>query len=148
MWPGWKGRLCSQSWSRNGWKAQQKYIPLRNSEDTLLWHFTRGLCEIIAVKMLRPQIPEHCFQNIATNYDLLYMGIFEDMTKFMLYLIWILKGHMITNEDKLPLHRQKYSHFHLDMLEFVFFPSFCCYSLSNALSCETELALCNHLEEY
>lgn len=37
--------------------------------------------------MLRPQIPEHCFQNIATNYDLLYMGIFEDMTKFMLYLI-------------------------------------------------------------
>ena len=56
--------------------------------------------------------------------------------------------HMITNEDKLPLHRQKYSHFHLDMLEFVFFPSFCCYSLSNVLSRETELALCKHLEEY
>ena len=52
------------------------------------------------------------------------MGIFEDVSKFMLYPIRILKGHMIINEDKLPLHRQKYSHFHLDMLEFVFFPSF------------------------
>ena len=127
----------------NGKHSKNSY-PLGTLRTLYNW----GHREIIAVKMLRPQILEHCFWNIATNNDLLYMGIFEDVSKFMLYLIRILKGHMIINEDKLPLHRQKYSHFHLDMLEFVFFPSFCCYSLSNVLSHETELALCKHLEEY
>lgn len=98
-------------------KHSKNSYPLRTLRTLYNW----GHREITAVKMLRPQIPEHCFQNIATNYDLLYMGIFEDVSKFMLYPIWILKGHMITNEDKLPLHRQKYSHFHLACWSLCFF---------------------------
>lgn len=49
------------------------------------------------------------------------MGTFADVPGFILYLIWILRGYMIMDEDKSPLQMQKGSFFHLDRLEFCFF---------------------------
>lgn len=49
------------------------------------------------------------------------MGTFADVSGSILYLIWILRGYMIMDEDKSPLQMQKGSFFHLDRLEFCFF---------------------------
>lgn len=57
----------------------------------------------------------------AMKHDLLCLGTFVDVPRFTLYLIWMLKGHMIPTEDKLPFQMQNYSFFHLDMLGFLFF---------------------------
>lgn len=104
--------------SGNGWEAWQKFMRLRSIEDILhlrpWWNKSSRNAKASDTWTL---LSEYC-----QKLWFIVLDIFEDVPRYMLYLIWILKGRMLTNEDKLPLQMQKDSFFHLDSLCFFFFP--------------------------
>lgn len=122
-----KNSCCSKKWS---------------------WILYNGGHGKIKAEMLRPQISENCFQNICHK---LWFIVYGDLWGWD-------RIYALPDMNSERAHDHKWgqitsSNAEIVPLSFTYvgvfiFPSLCCQSYRNAISCETDYRLWNHLKVY